>query len=330
MKVLITGATGFLGGALARRLHGMGTRVTALGRDQRALSVLEAQHIHAVRADLVDTQTIVRLCRDQEIVFHCGALSSPWGKSGDFYNANVAGTENIIRGCEEGHVNRLVNVSTPSIYFGYKPRFNVREDAVLPKKPANEYARTKLMAEARIDAACQRGLSVITVRPRAIFGPGDRAILPRLFERLQKGDLRIIGSGKNLADLSYVENVVDALLLCAEAPAPALGKKYNITNGEQVILWGLIQRAAHALGLPVPQKHIPYPVADFLARMFEIVYSMLPGRPEPPLTRYSVGILAIGFTLDISAARRDLGYRPRVSMQEGIEEVIRDWKKTHA
>jgi len=330
MKVLVTGATGFLGGALTRRLQGMDMQVTALGRNPDALACLEQQQIKTVRADLVDTETIVDACRGQEVVFHCGALSAPWGKPQDFYNANVIGTENIIRGCEENRVKRLVHVSTPSIYFGYEPRFNVREDADLPQKPANEYARTKHMAEMRVDEAFQRGLPVITIRPRAIFGPGDKALLPRLMERLQKGDLRIIGSGKNLADLSHIENVVDALLLCAQASAHSLGKKYNITNGEQVILWDLIKRTATALGVPVPEKHIPYPVADGVARIFETVYSLLPGQPEPPLTRYSVGILAIGFTLDISAARHDLGYRPRVSIQEGFDQVVKCWKETHA
>jgi nucleoside-diphosphate-sugar epimerase len=330
MKVLVTGATGFLGGALTRRLHGMDVQVTALGRNPRALACLEQQQIRTVRADLADTMAIVDACRDQEIVFHCGALSAPWGRPRDFYDANVIGTENVILGCEENRVKRLVHISTPSIYFGYEPRVNVREDADLPQKPANEYARTKRMAELRVDKAFQRGLPVITIRPRAIFGRGDNALLPRLLEQLQKRDLRIIGSGKNLADLSYVENVVDALLLCAEAPAHALGKKYNITNGESVVLWDLIRRMAEALGYPAPKKHIPYKLADSLARMLEIIYSLLPGQPEPPLTRYSVGLLALNFTLDISAARRDLGYRPRVSIDKSFDEVIRWWKETHA
>jgi nucleoside-diphosphate-sugar epimerase len=330
MIALVTGATGFLGGALTRRLHGMGAQVTALGQNPQALACLETQHISAVRADLVDTRAIIDACRDQEIVFHCGALSAPWGKPQDFYNANIAGTENIVRGCEEHHVERLVYVSTPSIYFGYEPRFNVREDATLPIKPANEYARTKRMAEAVVDDAFRRGLPVITIRPRAIFGPGDQALLPRLIERLQKGDLRIIGSGDNLADLTYVENVVDSLLLCAQSPADTLGKKYNITNGEQAKLWDIVKNIAQGIGVPVPQKHISYKLMDNLARMVEIIYSMLPGQPEPPLTRYSVGVLALGFTLDISAAEHDLGYRPRVTIQEGLEEVIKSWKETQA
>ncbi len=330
MKALVTGATGFLGGALAWRLHDLGAQVTALGRNPLRLAEFEAQHIKTSRAELADTRVIVSACRDQDVVFHCGALSAPWGKPKNFHDANVAGTENIIRGCEQHHVGRLVYVSTPSIYFNYRARLNVREDADLPRQPVNEYARTKLIAETRVDEAFRRGLPVISIRPRAIFGPRDTTILPRLIDRLQKGGLRIIGDGKNVADISYVGNVVDALLLCAESPASTLGKKYNITNGEQVELWGLVRKTAAALGVPFPKKHVPYRVADSLARIFEIVYGLLPNQPEPPVTRYSVGILALSFTLDISAARQDLGYRPRISIEEGFEKYMGWWKGTHA
>ncbi|MBI5842692.1 MAG: NAD-dependent epimerase/dehydratase family protein [Chloroflexi bacterium] len=326
MKTLITGATGFLGGALTRRLHGMGWDVTALGRNPRSLAALEAQGIKAVRANLEDTQVILNACKGQDIVFHCGALSSPWGKAYDFYRANVRGTENVIHACEENHVKRLVHVSTPSIYFNLAPRLNVREDAELPEKPVNEYARTKLIAESKIDEAFERGLPVVTIRPRAIFGPGDAAILPRLIDRLQKGRLRTIGDGQNIADLTYVENVVDALLLCAESPANTLGKKYNITNGEPVVLWDMIKKVAGALNLPFPQKHIPYKVADTAAVILELIYRILPGQPEPPLTRYSVSVIAHSATLDISAAKRDLGYKPRISIEEGFDEFVKWWK----
>jgi nucleoside-diphosphate-sugar epimerase len=186
-----------------------------------------------------------------------------------------------------------------------------------------------LIAEKRIDEAFRHGLPVITIRPRAIFGPGDRTILPRLLERLQKGGLRVIGDGKNIADFSFVENVVDAILLCVDAPVHALGKKYNITNGEQIVLWDLLNKTAEAFGYAALQKHIPYRAADALARIFETVCALLPNQPEPPLTRYTVGILAVSFTLDISAARQELGYRPRISIEEGIEKYIKWWKEKH-
>jgi nucleoside-diphosphate-sugar epimerase len=329
VRALVTGATGFLGGALARRLHGMGWDVTALGRNREAGARLEAKGIRFVRADLSDAAAMVDACHGQEIVFHSGALSSPWGRASEFYAANVIGTENVIKGCTAHNVGRLVHVSTPSIYFAYESRLNVREDDPLPAQPINEYARTKLLAEQAVDQAHRDGLAVITIRPRAIFGPGDTTILPRLIDRLESGRLRVIGDGQNIADLTYVENVVDALIHCAESPAATLGRKYNITNGEPVKLWAMVEKLCEALDLEIPTKHISYPVADSVAGAMEAVYRLLPGQPEPPLTRYAVGVLAMSTTLDISAARRDLGYVPRISNEEGFDYFVEWWKETH-
>jgi nucleoside-diphosphate-sugar epimerase len=330
LRALVTGATGFLGGALARRLHGMGWQVTALGRNHEAGAQLTAEGIRFVPVDLTDAAAICDACQGQEIVFHSGALSSPWGRAADFYAANVTGTEHAIRGCMAHGIRRLVHVSTPSIYFSFESRLNVREDDPLPPKPINEYARTKLLAEQAVDRAFHDGLPVITIRPRAIFGPGDTSILPRLIDRLQKGRLRIIGDGQNIADLSYVENVVDALILCANSPASTLGLKYNITNGEPVLLWAKVEKLCAALGLTFPQKQVPYVAADRLARVMEAVSRLLPGQPEPPLTRYAVGVLAKSTTLDISAACRDLGYVPRITLNEGFDRFVHWWKASHA
>lgn len=329
MRALVTGATGFLGGALARRLHGMGWQITALGRNLEAGQRLECEGISFVRADLTDAAAIHNACRNQQIVFHSGALSSPWGRPRDFYAANVIGTENIISACTAAGIDRLIHVSTPSIYFGYRDRLNVREDDPLPAAPINEYARTKLIAEQRIDQAHAHGLPVITIRPRAIFGPGDTTILPRIIDRLKSGRLRVIGSGDNLTDLTYVENVVDALILCAQSNVSTLGKKYNVTNGEPRPLWGMIKRLCNALDLPFPTRPIPHGVVDKVAGMMEFAYRLLPDQPEPPLTRYGVGVLAMSTTLDISAARRDLGYEPRVSIDDGFDAFVRWWKETH-
>ena len=238
----------------------------------------------------------------------------------------MLGTENVIAGCETHGVQRLVHVSTPSIYFGLDSLVNVREYAPLPARPVNEYARTKLLAEVAVDKASAQGLPVITIRPRAIFGPGDTTILPRLIARLKTGRLPVIGDGQNVIDMTYVENVVDGLLLCASSPPETLGKKYNITNGEPTALWPLIAKLCVALGYPYPKRQIPYPVADGVAALLEIVYRLLPGQPEPPLTRYSVALLAKNTTLDISAARRELGYQPRISVDEGFQRFVEWWR----
>jgi nucleoside-diphosphate-sugar epimerase len=333
MRALVTGATGFVGGALARRLHRSGWQVIGLGRNAEAGKRLEAEGIAFFCCDLADAAAITAACREQEIVFHCAALSAPWGHEADFHIANVLGTQNILSGCREHGVGRLVHVSTPSLYFGLTgrmaERINVAEDAPLPPRPANAYVRTKWMAEQLVDQAYQEGLPVITLRPRAIFGPGDTTILPRLLDRLRRGRLLLIGDGKNLTDLTYIDNVVDALLLCAESPAATLGKKYNLSNGEPVLLWEMVRKLCAALGYTFPSRRLAFTAAYTLAWGMEMVYAHFPRYPEPPLTRYTVGVLAHSATLDIGAARRELGYRPRISMDEGFARYI-DAQQPHA
>jgi nucleoside-diphosphate-sugar epimerase len=300
--------------------------VTGQGRNGEALERLQVSGIRTAAASLADAEAMQAVCMKQDVVFHCGALSSPWARAADYFRANVTGTENVLKGCEAAAVSRLVHVSTPSVYFDFTPRLGLSEDAPLPRRGANEYARTKRLAEQRIAAASGRGLPVISIRPRAIFGPGDTTILPRLISRLKSRGLRIIGDGMTVSDVTYVDNVVDALLLCARSGERTLGRTYNISNGEPVQLWGMIRRLALDLGYPAPSGHIPFRLALALAGALEIAFGLLPGRPEPPLTRYAVGVLSVSMTLDISAARRDLEYSPRVELAEGLRRFVAWWK----
>ncbi len=328
MKAIITGSTGFLGGALTRRLHNTGWDVTALGRNPAKLDQLESENIRAAQIDLKNKDGLIDAFKDQEIVFHCAALPSPWGNFEAFYQANVIGTRNVIRACEANQVKRLVYVSTPSLYFGFGSRLNVKEDDALPE-PVSDYAATKILAEQEVDAAFAAGLPTITIRPRAIFGPGDTVIFPRLIPRLESGRLPIIGDGENIVDLTYIENVVDALLLCAESPSNTLGKKYNISNGEPVKLWELIKKICDELGLQFPKRKITYQAANGFAAALEAIYTLIPTHPEPPLTRMSINMIAHSTTLDISAAKRDLGYAPHISVDEGYQKFMQWWKEDH-
>ena len=327
MKALVTGATGFLGGALTRRLYSMGWHVTALGRNVSKLKNMESEGLRVLPLDLKEKDAMADICKDQDIVFHCAAFPSPWGNFEAFYQANVIGTRNVIRGCEQYKVKRLVHVSTPSLYFGYASRVNVKETDELPE-PVSNYSATKILAEQEVDEAFARGLPTIAIRPRAIFGPGDTVIFPRLIPRLQSGRLPILGDGENVVDLTYIENVVDALLLCAESPENTLGKKYNISNGEPVKIWRLVERICAELGLQPPTKKISYQTANASATALEFIYRLIPKQPEPPLTRISVSMMANSTTLDISAAKNELGYKPRVSVDEGFEKFMKWWKES--
>ncbi len=329
MKTLVTGATGFLGGALTRRLHGMGWNVTALGRNPSKLNQLEEEGIRPLRADISKKDELTDPFLNLDLVFHCAALPSPWGNFEKFYQSNVIGTRNVVQACLENKVKRLVYVSTPSLYFDYASRIGVKENDPLPE-PISSYARTKLLAEEEIDKGFAQGLAVVSIRPRALFGEGDTVIFPRLIPRLQSGRLPILGDGENVVDLTYIENVVDALLLCAESPANTLGKKYNITNDEPVKIWRLIERICDELGYPHPSRNISYKTANAAASLLELFYSLIPFSPEPPLTRLSVSMMANSTTLDISAAKNELGYQPKISIEEGVQRFLKWWKESHS
>lgn len=325
MKAMITGGTGFVGGTLAHRLHGMGWDVTALGRNPVKLNELEDAGIRPLRLDIGKKDDLVAAFKGSEIVFHCAAFPAPWGSFEKFHQANVIGTRNVVQACLQNNVKRLVHVSTPSIYFDYNSRIGVKENDPLPE-PISNYAHTKLLAEEEIDKGFAQGLAVVSIRPRALFGEGDTVIFPRLIPRLKSGRLPILGDGENIVDLTYIQNVVDALLLCAESPANTLGKKYNISNGEPVKIWKLIERICDELGYSHPKRKISYQTASAAASALEFIYSLIPFSPEPPLTRLSVSMMANSTTLDISAARNELGYQPKVSVEEGVERFLKWWK----
>lgn len=330
MNVLVTGGTGFLGMRLALRLQELGHKVTATGRNRAKGTELESKGVSFRAADLTDEASMVAACAGQDCVFHAGALSSPWGAYAEFYASNVLGTKNVIAGCFRHKVGRLIHVSTPSLYFDFRDRFDISEQDPLPARPVNHYAATKRLAEDGVDRAHSRGLPVITIRPRALFGPGDQAILPRLIRANQRSWVPMINGGHALIDVTYVDNVVDALLCCMGAPDGLLGRKYNITNGEPMYMKDLLHQLFTRLGVPLLQAPVPWPVAYALAGGMELAARLFGGQKEPLLTRYTVGVLAKSQTLDITAAREELGYRPRVSIADGLETFVRWWREAEA
>jgi len=329
-NLLVTGGTGFLGQKLVKRLKNLGYNVTALGRNEVAGKKLETLGITFIKADLKDTGSIKELCMNQDYVFHCGALSSPWGRYKDFYNANVLGTQNIISGCREHNVKRLIYVSTTSIYNDFTDKFNLSENEPLPSKFANTYAETKYMAEQELDKAYLQGVPVITIRPSGIFGPNDTSILPRLIRANNSKFIPVVGNKKVYVDITYVENVIDALLLCKDSPDHTLGKKYNITNDSPISLYEFLEDVIVRLGYKFKPRKISFNTAYQLASIMEFVSRTVLFYKEPPLTRYSVGVLTKSRTLDICAAKNDLGYYPKITVEEGVIELLKWWKEANA
>jgi nucleoside-diphosphate-sugar epimerase len=325
MNILIIGGTGFLGKKLAEKLKSLSHNITVIGRNSEIGQQLEAEKIKFLKIDIKDTEAIIAACRNQDYIFHCAALSSPWGKYQDFYNANVVGTQNIIEACQTHQIKRLIYVSTPSIYFDFSHQFNIPETA-LAKTPANAYIQTKLLAEKAINQAYQKGLPVIYIRPRGIFGAGDTAILPRLIKASQKTGIPLINHGQSLIDMTYVDNVVEALLLCQKAPDNLLGRTFNITNDQPMYLIDLLKLLSQKLGYNLKLKSIPYPIAYGLAAIMEATSNTILFGKEPILTRYTVGVLSFSQTLDITAAKTELGYQPQITIEDGLSIFSEWWK----
>jgi nucleoside-diphosphate-sugar epimerase len=326
MRVVVTGATGFLGGATARRLARAGHDVLGTGRALDAGARLEADGVGFRAADVRDAAAVRELCQGAEAVVHCAALSSPWGRASEFEGVNRRGTEHVVQACRAHGVRRLVHVSTPGIYFGFRDRRDVAETDALPRRPANDYVRTKLAAERVVERAHGEGLDTVTLRPRAIYGPGDTVVLPRLIRALEAGRLPRIGDGRTVMDLTYIDNATQAVELALGAAADVSGRAYNVTDGQPVALWPLVDDLCARLDLPPPRRSVRYGVVAAYAVALEALHRTLLRGSEPLLTRYSAALLAHSLTLDITAARRDLGYAPSVAPDEGLARFVDWWR----
>jgi len=325
MRILITGGTGFLGRHAAIRLQSAGNDVTILGRNRAIGDSLQKRGIRFVQGDLENASAVDLACRGQNAVIHSGGLASPWGEYQKFYAANVLGTENVIQSCRTNQISRLVYLSTPSLYFNYRHRELIRESDPLPK-PETAYAATKKIADERMAEAFTAGLPCISIRPRAIFGPGDQSVLVRLIRAGQKGTIPLVGAGRSFVDLTYIDNVVDALQLCLSSAQATLGRVYNITNGEPMTTRQLMEKVFGALGIHARFRKMPFFVAYSTAALTEGYYQFFKPGVEPPLTRYAIGLMAKTQTLDISKARAELGYHPKVSFDEGLDRFAHWWK----
>jgi len=329
MKLVITGGTGFLGRHLVWRSAAEGAEVVFTGRSASAAAEVIRLAPAPVRwqalahGEAAAESALTAVAADADAIVHCAALSSPWGRYDDFYRANVASTAEVLAAARARSVQRLIHISTPSLYFGFADRLNIREDADLPE-PANDYVRTKRAAEALVEQANLPEVAIL--RPRALFGPWDQTLMPRILRVLSRGTMPLMRGGHIQLDLTYIDNAVEAIWLALTKPLPPRVNIYNVSNGEPRELLDLLNRMANEFGLPLHTRKLPWPLIELVARSLELAARVSGGR-EPPLTRYSAGMLAFSQTLDLSALRSELGWRPLVSVDEGIRRHARWWQE---
>ncbi|MFT4267247.1 MAG: NAD(P)-dependent oxidoreductase [Xenophilus sp.] len=332
MKVLVTGATSGLGRNAVDGLQRSGTPLRATGRDLVQGRALQKQGVVFEPADLacITPQQAQHLLRGVDAVWHCAALSAPWGRVQDFEAANVRATMVLAQAAAARGLSRFIHVSTPSIYFDYRHHEQIPE-SYRAARFANAYASSKARAEDVILrlAARHPHTRFTILRPRALFGPHDRVILPRLLALLRRcgGVLPLPGGGRARMDFSYVGNVVQAMHLATTVPGLASGKAFNITNQQPFSLAELLQGLlGEHWGIDYRIRPLPYPLLAGTACVLE-GWSRLRGR-EPAFTRYSMGALHYGMTLDNRKAQEQLGYFPEIDMRQAVRYTA-DWHREH-
>jgi nucleoside-diphosphate-sugar epimerase len=329
MKIVVTGAAGFLGGRTAKHFakHFKEDTIIATSRRSDRQNELYTEGAHFVGGDLTNPDFCDALTKNVEIVVHCAAFSSPFGDYETFYQSNFVATDCLLKASTKNGVKKFIFISTPSIYFNFEDRFNVKEADPLPSRMVNNYAKTKLMAEELVLNFNNKGIETIALRPRAIIGAEDTVLFPRVLEAYNQGKLKIVGDGKNICDFTCVRNVIEAILCSMKAKTDAYGQAYNITDGEPAVFWDALNYSLLALNLKPCTRRVPKNIALFAAGLVEFKAQLLKQKKEPALTKYGIGILAQNFTLDISKAQTLLNYRPVMTTYEGINEYI-EWHKT--
>lgn len=351
---LVTGGTGFLGRRIVERLLAQGRAVTVLGRTPAP--DLEARGVRFVRASLDDADAVAAACRGIGTVFHVAAKVGVWGRYDDFFRTNVVGTRALLAGCRAHGVARLVHTSTPSVVYNGHDLAGADETLPLTTRCPSPYPLTKAIAEREVLAANAPALRTVALRPHLIWGAGDPHLVPRILARARAGRLRIIGDGRNRVDMVHVENAADAHLAAEHAldgqsvchllsdkhsessenqrvnnpekpKRYAAGRAYFITNGEPVVLWDWVNGLLSALGERPVERHVSLAAASAVGAVCEAAWRVLPLKGEPPMTRFIAAELAKDHWFSIDAARRDLGYTPRISMAEGTAALIASLKR---
>lgn len=328
MKVLVTGGGGFLGQAICRLLVARGYDVASFNRG--LYPELDALRVRQIRGDLADADAVRTAAHGMDAVFHNAAKAGAWGSYESYRLANVLGTENVLAACRAQRVGKLVYTSTPSVtHRASHPVEGGNEiDTPYGEHFKAAYPITKTIAEKAVLAANGTTLATVALRPRLIWGPDDNQLLPRLVARARAGRLRFVGDGNNLIDSTYVENAAQAHLDAFDHlayGAACAGKPYFISNGDPRTVRVTVNALLGAVGAPQVHGTIPFGVAYAAGAVLETAWRMFPFKGEPPMTRFLAEQLATAHWYDISAARRDFGYAPRVSFDDGLRRLAAAW-----
>lgn len=322
MKALVTGGGGFLGGAVVRALLTRGDEVVSLARgDYPALRELG---VRTVRGDLAEPAAVLAAAEGCDVVLHVAAKAGIWGPAADYERSNVQGTRSVLSACRTLGITRLVHTSTPSVVHDGGDIAGGDESLPYATHFRSAYPRTKAAAERLVLAAADERLATVALRPHLVWGPGDTQLVPRILDRARRGRLRFVGTGEALIDTTYVDDAAAAHLCAADRLAPGAacsGRAYFISSGDPRPVREVVNAILAAGGLPPETRTVPLPVAEAAGAVAELLWRLLRRPDDPPMTRFLARQLATAHWFDIGAASRDLGYEPRVGLDEGFRRL---------
>lgn len=350
--VFVTGAGGFLGKAICRLLRLANIKVTGFARGN--YPELTQMGVNMVQGDITDFVRLKETMKSCDLVFHVAAKAGVWGSKGDYFKPNVQGAKNIIQACQELAITRLVYTSTPSVTFAGVDEAGIDESQPYADNFLNFYGESKALAEQLVLSAshdlkqngnqsstqntlqggpkssCQdsyqkKTLKTVALRPHLIWGPNDPHLVPRVLERARAGKLKLVGKEDKLVDTIFVDNAAYAHILAAVAlnkpNAACIGKAYFISNDQPITMATMLNNILHCVDLPPVTKRIPSAVAYTVGATLEWFYKTLNIKKEPIMTRFVARQLSTSHYFDISAAKKDLGYTPLISIEEGMKQL---------
>jgi len=325
MKALVTGGGGFLGSAIVTMLRKRGDEVVSYSRNRHP--ALDELGVRQVSGDVADVAALTAAAQGCDIIFHVAAKAGIWGDYAGYHRANVIGTEAVLAACRANGITRLVATGSPSVVFDGRDIEGGNESLPYPDHFEAHYPQTKMLSELLVLKANAPNLATVSLRPHLIWGPGDNHLVPRIIQKAKAGRLKRIGSRPCLADTVYIDNAATAHLLAADRLHPGsqiAGKAYFITNDEPVPLWDMVDMMLAAGGLPPVKGEISPEMARMIGGVCEKIWKLLRLAGEPPMTKFVASELSTAHWFDISAAKRDLGYYPDVSIKEGLRR-LHEW-----
>ena len=325
--ILVTGGGGFLGRHIVNLLLERGDKVSVLNRSKYL--DLEERGVTCFTGDLRNLDDVSNAIKGKEIVYHVAAKAGVWGSEEDYYGINVIGTENVLTSCKNAGVKKLIYTSSPSVAFGTETIENGDESLPYPEFYLTSYPKTKAIAERKVLAANSDALLTCALRPHLIWGPGDNHLVPRIIEAASSGKLMQVGEGKNLVDVTYVENGALAHIQAEEKldiGSPVCGQAYFIGDAKPVNLWEWVNELLKKAEVKPIKKTISYNKAKKIGAVMEFFYKLFRLKGEPRMTRFVAAQLAKSHYFSHEKAFNHFGFDPRISNEEGLKRTLK-WLK---